>query len=122
VLRWAAVAALLPGLGFGLPGVFAVGYFAKHDKVWTFLGFPTYGDGLFERIGIRTTLPLLIAFCLVCAAEVAIGVPLWRYRRLGEVLSLWLLPVELVFWLGFVLPFGVVMGLVRFILVLKART
>jgi hypothetical protein len=81
VLRSAAVAALLPGLGFGLPGVFAVVYFAKHDDVWTFLGFPTYGDGPFEHIGIHTTIPLLLAFCLVCAAEVALGVLLWKHQR-----------------------------------------
>jgi hypothetical protein len=122
VLRSAAVAAILPGLGFGVPGVFAVVYFANHDEVWTFLGFPTYGDGPFEHIGIHTTIPLLLAFCLVCAAEVALGVLLWSHQRMGEVLSLWLLPVELAFWLGFALPFGLVAGLARLILVLRART
>lgn len=63
----------------------------------------------------------LVAFCLVCAAQVALGVLLWRHQRIGEVLALWLLPVELVFWLGFVLPFGPVAGLARLILVLRVR-
>lgn len=47
--RVAAVCSLLLGLGFGLPGSYAAWYYARHGEVWTFLGFPTYGGGPFER-------------------------------------------------------------------------
>jgi hypothetical protein len=107
--------------GFGVPGLYATAYFAKHGRVWTFLGFPTYGDGPFEDVGIHTTTPLLVAFCLVCAAEMVIGVLIWTHERIGTVLSLWLLPIELAFWIGFALPFGLIAGLARTILVLAAR-
>ncbi|MDP8927045.1 MAG: hypothetical protein M3O70_00310 [Actinomycetota bacterium] len=37
--------------------------------------FPTYGDGPFEAIGVRTTAPLLAGFPTVCA-RAPVGVPL----------------------------------------------
>ena len=38
---------------------------------------------------------------------------LWSQPRVGARLALALLPRELVFWIGFALPFAVVLGLVR---------
>jgi hypothetical protein len=118
MLKAAAVLAWVTGYGFGLPCVYAIWYFADRGDVWTFLGFPTYGGGPFEDIGIDTTVPLLVLFFLVCAVEVAAGWLLWRQRRLGAVLALALLPVEFAFWIGFALPFGLVAGLARTALVL----
>ncbi len=43
----------------------------------------------------------------------------WRGR--GRILSLALLPVELVFWIGFALPFGPGLGLGRVALSLPRR-
>jgi hypothetical protein len=114
----AAVFAWLTGLGFGLPGVFGVRYYVEHGTFWTFMGFPTYGDGPFEDTGIPTTLPLLVAFVAVCAAELVMGWLLWRRTRSGVVLALALLPVELAFWVGFALPFGFVFGAARTAVVL----
>ena len=81
--------------------------------MWIFAGFPTYGDGPFETVGIPTSVPLLVAFALVCAAEVVVAVLLWRGRRAGTVLALVLLPVEFAFWIGFALPFGPLLAVVR---------
>ena len=76
--RAAAVCSVLLGLGF-----------------WRFLGFPTYGEGPFERWGVPTTTGLLAAFVLVCAAEVVVGVMLWPGSTVALWLALALLPVEL---------------------------
>ena len=111
--RFAAVLSWVLGLGFGLPGAYAIWYFADRGEVWTFLGFPTYGGGPFEDIGLRTTVPLLLVFFLICAAESVVGWLLWRHRRAGGVLALVLLPLELVFWIGFALPAGPLLGLAR---------
>jgi len=70
-------------------------------------------DGPFETVGIPTSVPLLVAFALVCAAEVVAAVLLWRGRRAGTVLALVLLPVEFAFWIGFALPFGPLLAVVR---------
>jgi hypothetical protein len=118
MLKAAGALSWVLGLGFGLLCPYAIWYFADRGEVWTFLGFPTYGEGPFERIGIGTTVPLLVLFLLVCAAEVAAGWLLWRRRRAGAALALALLPAEFAFWIGFALPFGPVMGLARTALVL----
>jgi hypothetical protein len=119
--RKAKAAALLSwslGLGFGLPSAYGAWYFADRGEVWTFLGFSTYGDGPFESIGIETSTTLLIVFSLVCLVELVAGLLLWRRRRPGAVLALALLPIELAFWIGFALPFGLVLGLARTVLIL----
>lgn len=121
MLKVAAGFAWLSGLGFGLPGVYATWHFARHHEIWRFMGFPAYGEGVFERVfGLRTNLPLLLAFVAVCAAECVMGWLLWGGRTSGAVLALALLPVELIFWVGFSLPFGPVLALVRTGLVIVA--
>ncbi|MCU1678674.1 MAG: hypothetical protein JWM93_3432 [Frankiales bacterium] len=112
-LRTAGGLSMLLGLGFGLPGVLGARHFARTGQVWSFMGFPTYGDGPFQRIGIATTVPLLVAFDAVCGAEVLCGVLLWQQRRSGIVMSAVLLPFECAFWAGFLLPFGPPIGVAR---------
>ncbi|PXY31131.1 hypothetical protein [Prauserella muralis] len=114
----AALLAWVLGLGFGVPGVVAIWHFARDGAVWTLLGLPTYGHGPFEAIGLPTSIPLLAAFVVVCVAEVVTGGLLWAGRRSGVVLSFAVVPFELAFWIGFALPFGPPVGLLRVVLVL----
>ncbi len=113
---------LLLGLGFGLPCVFAIRHFAQTGEVWMLMGFPTYGHGPFERIGVNTSVPLLLLFLAVCVAEAVLGVMLWTGTASAPVLSYMLLPIELTFWIGFALPFGPPLGLARTILLLIAAS
>ena len=53
---------MLLGLGFGVPCLLGLVHFARTGEVWTFMGFPTYGGGPFERLGLPTSVPLLAAF------------------------------------------------------------
>ena len=115
--RAAAVCSFMLGLGFGLPGVYGAWCYARHGEVWTFLGFPTYGEGPFEHWGLQTSTALLLGFVAVCAAEVVVGVLLWSDSTAALWLALALLPIEIVFWIGFALPFGPVLGLARTALV-----
>ena len=119
LVKFAALLSTVLGLGFGLPCAYGIRYLSMTGEVWTFLGFPTYGGGPFERIGIRTTIPLLVAFLVVCALEVVTGGLLWRGQRAGARLAVALLPFELTFWIGFALPFGPPLGLARALLVIK---
>jgi hypothetical protein len=109
---------VLLGLGFGLPCIFGLRYFARTGEVWTFMGFPTYGEGPLDRIGLPTSTPLMVGFLAVCLAEVVLGGMIWFDLPGAKVLSLALLPVELVFWIGFALPFGPPLGIARTVLVL----
>lgn len=118
--RAAAATSGLLGLGFGVPGVIGAEHLERTGGIWKFMGFPTYGPGKFAEWGIRTTVPLILGFVAVCAAEVGVGVLLWlrRTMRIGRILALVLLPFELVFWIGFRLPFGPLLGVVRTVLVI----
>jgi hypothetical protein len=71
-------------------------------------------------VGISSTVPLILAFVAVCAAEAVVGVLLWTGAPHAGAVSLVLLPFELVFWIGFALPLGPPVGIARAILVLLA--
>ena len=112
--------AWLGGLGFGIPCVYGIYYFAEHGAIATVMGFPAYGGGPFEDVGVTTSVPLLGAFLGVCVLECVAGWWLWMGRRAGRSLSWALLPAEGVFWIGFALPFGPVLGAARILFVLRA--
>lgn len=120
-MKWAAGSvSMFLGLGFGIPCAFGIHHLAQADQVWTFLGFPTYGNGPFERIGVTTSIALLVGFLAVCVVEVALAVMLWAGAPHAAALSYALLPFELVFWIGFGLPVGPPLGISRTVLVLLA--
>jgi hypothetical protein len=110
---------ILTGLGFGIPGVIGARHLARTGDIWFFLGFPTY-SGPFERFGIHTSVALIIWFVVVCALEIVVGILLLANWQPALWLSLGLLPFELVFWLGFALPFGFVFGAARAIITVIA--
>jgi hypothetical protein len=120
MLRVAAVLSWLLAAGFGPLCIPAMVSIARGDGVWVFLGFPTYDGAWFEQLGIPTSVPLLAGFLLVAVVEAVVGVLLWTKRPAGSVLALVLLPIEFVFWIGFALPFGPVLGLARTLLVVLA--
>ena len=120
MLKVAAVTAWFVGLGFGIPCAIGMVHLARHGEIWTLMGFPTYGGGPFERMGLPTTVPLMALYLLVCIAEVALGVALWIGAPHATTYSYVLLPFEIAFWIGFALPFGPPFGIARVILVLLA--
>jgi hypothetical protein len=117
----AALLSLALGLGFGLPCVSGIKHFSRTREVWTFMGFPTYGGGPFESAGIPTSTPLLSGFLTVCAAEVVLAGLIWKRHRQARLLSVLLLPVEMLFWIGFALPFGPPLGIARTALLLADK-
>ena len=60
----------------------------------------------------------LLGFVIVCAAEVVVGVLLWRDSTTPPWWALALLPVELLLWIGLALPLGPLLGLARTVLVI----
>jgi hypothetical protein len=120
VTKVAAIFAWLCGLGFGLPGIYGIWFFAKNRAIWMFMGFPAYGKGPFESIGLHTSIPLLAGFVAVCIGEVIVGALLWNGTPAGIWLSFALLPFEFAYWIGFALPFGPIFGIIRTVLVIIA--
>ena len=97
---------LINGLGFGIPSVLAILSLLRGRGIAFVMGFPAYGRGHFEPIGIQSTVPLIGGFLLVCVLECVAGVLLWRGQRVGAILALTLLAFGAIYWWGFALPYA----------------
>lgn len=106
MIKAASICLWFSGLGFGIPCIYGIWYLLKNHKIATFMGFPTYGNGPFEKLGIPTTVPLLTGFLFVCALECICAWGLWNGEKGSAVLSFAIIPLELFFYIGFALPFG----------------
>jgi hypothetical protein len=117
-LRVAAILLWISAVGFGVFCLPAIRNLLMGRDIPFIMGLPTYGRGPFERVGIPTTVPLLIGFLLVCVLEGIAGWLLWGGHKSGAILALALLPPGAIYWWGFALPFGPILAIVRTILIL----
>jgi len=118
MIKIAALCLWISGLGFGIPCIYGIWSMLKGNGIAIVMGFPTYGNGPFEKIGVYTTIPLLVGFLFVCALECIAGWGLWSGDKGAAILSFAIIPVEMVFFIGFALPFGHLFLFVRFLLLL----
>jgi len=92
-------------LGFGLPAIPVAVYLLRQGSLPTFFGlFPMYGGPWSSRYSHGTFAVLLGLFFVVTLVVDWAAWRVWSGSRAGGMLSLALLPVEAVFWLGFALP------------------
>ncbi|TFH37640.1 MAG: hypothetical protein E4G99_02025 [Anaerolineales bacterium] len=116
-LRVAAVLFWITAFGFGVFCLPAIRNLLLGGDIPYIMGFPAYGKGPFESVGIATTVPLLAAFLLVCILEGVAGWLLWGGHKAGATFGLVLVPAGAIFWWGFALPFPPIFALVRTILI-----
>lgn len=116
-LQAAAILHWFIAVGFGVFCFPAIRNLLIGRPIPIVMGFPAYGRGPFERVGISTTVPLLAAFLLVCILEAIAGFLLWDGYKSGAVLALVLLPAGGVFWWGFALPIPPVLAVIWTILI-----
>jgi hypothetical protein len=118
LLRIAAVLQAFIAVAIGMFCFPAIRNLLNGQPIPMVMGFPAYGGGLFERIGIPSSVPLLAAFLLICILELVAAVLLWGGNRSGAILTLVLLPVGGVFWWGFSLPIPPIFAVMWTILLL----
>ena len=116
-LRTAAILLWINGVGFGVCCLPGIRNLVTGRDIPTILGFPAYGRGPFERVGLPTTVPLLSGFLLVCVLEVVAGWMVWSGSKAGAILAFALLPAGAFFWWGFALPIPPIFAIVRTILI-----
>jgi hypothetical protein len=113
-VRGAASLFWLIAAGFGLFAFPAAAYLIEHRELpMTAFGFRAYGGGWFERFSPELFAILLGAFVGLCAVESFAGWLLWVGSRAGGILTLALLPLEVVFWSGFAVPIPPIAAVVR---------
>ncbi|HEX2681408.1 MAG TPA: hypothetical protein VHQ03_08960 [Candidatus Dormibacteraeota bacterium] len=117
-LRFASLLLWISAVGLGVPCLMAIRSLAAGRGIPNVFGFPAYGGGNFERRGMKTSIPLLIAFLLVLLLEALAGGLLWTGHLAGGILVLILLPLAAVFWWGFDLPYPPMVAGVRTALIL----
>lgn len=121
-IRIAAGLLALNALGFGISGVIGLRSLITTGKIAYILGFPAYGGGQFERHGLHTTVPLLLAFLAVCVLELVAGWLLWNGRLAGGILALVMVPAGALFFWGFDLPYAwVLVGVSTVLIVIGWR-
>jgi hypothetical protein len=104
VVRLAGVCGVIGPLGFGgftIPAIVSVAQGHGIIYVW---GNPTYGDGPFERIGVPTTVPLLVGFLAACLVQLVGAGLLICLRPSGFIVLPAGMLLSAVFWWGFDLP------------------
>jgi hypothetical protein len=109
----AAALVWFDAVGLAIPGLIGIRSLLAGRGVPLVLGYPSYGGGAFERAGVATSVPLLLVFLLVLAAELPAGWLLWQGERSGAILALLLIVPEAIFWWGFDLPYPPIMAVAR---------
>ena len=119
--RVAAVVTWVYAAGFGLSTIPVALYLHWRGQLPTFFDlFEMYGGPWSARLAQGTLIALLIAFLAVNAVTAWAAWLLWNGSKPGAVLSLALLPIEAVFWVGFALPIPWLLGAVRVVLIILA--
>jgi hypothetical protein len=113
-LQASAVLIWLVAAGFGIPAPFVATYYLRERTPPIFMGlFPMYGGGSLDRFSPEVFAIFLGLFTALSALEAYAGWLLWNGEPLGAWMTLVLLPFEVVFWIGFVVPFPPVIAVVR---------
>ena len=97
-LRVAAIVLWVTAFGFGVFCLPAIRNVLAGRGIPYVMGFPAYGHGLLERIGVPSTVPVLAAFLAVCVLEAIADWLVWNGSRTGGLLALSLLPAGAIFW------------------------
>ena len=118
MIKLASISTWILGIGFGIPCIYGMWSLWEGKGIAYVMGFPSYGHGPFEKIGVDTTIPLMVGFLLVCILECVVGQMLWNADKGGAILSFAIIPLELAFFIGFALPFGPPLVLIRVVLVI----
>ena len=119
--RAASIVTWVYALGFGLATVPVSIYLLRTGQLPNFFGlFEMFGGPWSASTSDRTFVGLLLLFGAMTLVAGCSAWMLWQGRRMGAVLNLAVLPVEVVFWIGFALPLPWATGLARVILIAVA--
>lgn len=103
---------------FGIPAV-PVGFFlADNGRLPSLWGlFEMYGGPWSSSYPRDRVISLLLVFFGLALLAALSGWLLWTERQAGATMNLLLIPIEMVFWVGFALPIPWLLGLARVVLV-----
>ena len=92
-------------------------YAFTYETLPTVFGIRLMG-GPFESLGLDALIVLGTVFVVVSAMKFLAAYWLWQSRKDGAVLGLILLGLGAIFWYGFALPLGPLLGVTEFVLLM----
>jgi hypothetical protein len=103
--------------------IWLIGVLPKLYYAFALGHLPTVGGirlmgGPFESLGIDVLIVLGIIFVVVSATKILAAYWLWHSRMDGAVLGLILLGLSTIFWYGFALPLGPLLGIAELVLLM----
>jgi hypothetical protein len=112
------IVVLMDSLGGSIGILLPAYYIYKHRTFPVVLGIKLLGGGPFEKLGIETVIITGITFAVVSILKLLAAYWLWDFRMDGAVLELILLGISAIFWYGFELPLGPLLGAAQVILLI----
>ena len=104
----------LVAAGFGIPAPFVASHLLRERTLPSLMGlFPLYGGGLFDRFSPEVFAVLLGLFTALCGIEVYTGLLLRNGQKIGALIAVVLLPIEVMFWAGFAVPIPPLIAIAR---------
>jgi hypothetical protein len=104
----------LVAAGFGIPAPFVASHYLRERTSPIFMGlFPMYGGGPLDRFSPEIFAVFLGLFTALCAFEAYAAWLLWNGERVGALMTLAVVPIDVVFWVGFAVPFPPLIAMVR---------
>src|SRR5574341_1771223 len=92
-------------------------YALTHKSLPSILGLFRALSGPFEALGIEGLTVAGLVFVAISAVKFLSAYWLWDGRLDGAILQIILLAVSAIFWYGFAVPYGPVLGVPQFILI-----
>lgn len=103
---------------FGLPTIPVAIFLKQRGRLPMFFGlFETFGGPWSARLLDDAFVLRLMAFLALMVAVAFAAWLTWNGSKIGAILSLALLPIEAVFWIGFALPIPWLLGAARIALI-----
>lgn len=103
-----------------LVGMVPTLYYAfSQGRLPTFGGIRLLG-GPFEKLGLEALIVAGIGYIILSALKILAAYWLWNSRKDGAVLELILLGLSAIFWYGFALPLGPLLGIIQIVLLILA--
>lgn len=110
----AAILTWVYAAGFGLSTIPVAVFLLRYGRLPVFAGlFESFGGPWSARQEPRTFVVLLMAFLVITMMAAWAAWLVWNGSKTGAVITLVLLPVEAVFWIGFALPIPWLIGIAR---------
>lgn len=86
-------------------------YITAHGELPRFFGIRSLSGPISEMYGVDAALAAQVPYGALHLLGVVAGYLLWRSKRLGGVLGIAVIALSSLFWIGFAVPYGPLIGI-----------